>query len=146
LLSQAGADSIYYIKTLGVTPAIFIFTIIYSALNRSMNRDGRFNMVIGYFLCFFLLYISILLPNVSSLELNSFADNMNTKLPRFKGLWEVLRSWHIALYYIHSDAWGTYGLQIAFWTFANEVINLKQAKRFYGLLIAIGANIGAILA
>ncbi len=146
VMANAGADSIYFLKTMGVTPAIFLFTIIYSYVNRSMGRDGRFNVVIIYFISFFIIYLFIFLPNAESLKLNSFADSMNLKIPRFKGLWEVIRSWHISLYYIHSDAWGTYALQVCFWTFANDVINLKQAKRFYGILIAIGANVGAIAA
>ncbi len=144
ILGKSGASAIYYLKTFGVTPAVFLFTIAYSYISNITGRDGRFNIVIGYFTIFFLIYLLIILPNQETLQLNSM-DQWQEKLPRFSGFWSIIKNWHTSLFYIHSEAWGAYALAVLFWTFANEIINIKQAKRMYSFLM-IGANIGATLA
>jgi AAA family ATP:ADP antiporter len=145
ILENACAESIYYLKLIGVMPAVVIYTIIYSALTGNTDRDGRFNIIVGYFLIFFGAFLVFFLPNSESLKINGFADTMIEKSPNFFGLWEAIRNWHFALFYINSECWGTFCLSILFWTFANEVVSVKQSKRFYSFL-AIGANIALITA
>ncbi|MCP3660714.1 MAG: ADP/ATP carrier protein [Bacteroidetes bacterium] len=145
VLKNSDTTAIYYLKSFGVTPVIFIVTFIYSFISTRMGRDGRFNSIIIYFLCFFFIYLVFILPNVEKLKLTNFGAIMNSKFPRFKGLWAIITNWHTSLFYIHSDMWGTYAMQILFWTFANEIVNFKQAKRFFGLLIVL-ANVGAFIA
>jgi AAA family ATP:ADP antiporter len=145
ILENACAESIYYLKLIGVMPAVVIYTIVYSALTGSTDRDGRFNIIVGYFLVFFAAFLFFFLPNSESLKINGFADAMIEKSPNFFGLWEAIRNWHFALFYINSECWGTFCLSILFWTFANEVVSVKQSKRFYSFL-AIGANIALITA
>jgi ATP:ADP antiporter, AAA family len=36
-----------------------------------------------------------------------------------------------SVYYIVSELWGSAGIPLLFWTCANEVTPIKQAKRFY---------------
>ncbi len=145
ILGKSGAAAIYYLKAFGVTPAVFIFTIAYSYLSKTFGRDGRFNSVIIYFIAFFSIFLFLILPNLEALQLNSLTDSWESKFPKLKGLWAIIRNWHTSLFYIHSEAWGSYALSVLFWTFANEITNLNQSKRFYGFL-AIGANLGAISA
>jgi len=145
ILENASAESIYYLKVIGVMPAVVIYTIIYSALSGSMGRDGRFNTIVGYFLIFFGIFLVFLLPNSESLKVNGLPDSLIEKFPNFVGLWEAIRNWHFALFYINSESWGTFCLSIVFWTFANEIVTVKQSKRFYSFL-AIGANMALIFA
>ena len=144
VLANSGASAIYYLKTFGVTPAVFIFTIIYTSLSNHFGRDGRFNMIMGYFAAFFLIYLIFILPNSEALQL-SIADQWQANMPKFSGLWAIIKNWHVSLFYIHAEAWGSYALSVLFWTFANEIININQSKRMYSFLM-VGANVGATAA
>jgi len=145
LLSNSGAEVIYYLKLFGVTPAIILFTIIYGKVSKAMDRDGRFNVFILYFLAFFGLFYLFLLPNLHSLSPTTLVDRLEANYPRAFGLWEAIRYWPLSLFYINAEAWGTVALGILFWTFVNEITGTKQAKRFYSFL-SLGASIGLITA
>src|SRR5690606_18182990 len=45
---------------------------------------------------------------------------------------------------VMSELWGTAVMTVLFWGFANEVTNVSEAKRYYGILM-IGANLAGIL-
>lgn len=145
LLKEASTAALYFLKLFGITPSMIIFTILYSKVSAVTNRDGRFNAVMIYFLVFFLLSLLFLLPYQDALKLNGFAEMMTRRFPRFVGLWEVIAFWPVSLFYIHAEAWGTFALGVSFWTFANEITGIEQAKRFYGLL-SLFAALGSILA
>ena len=149
ILDDAGAAAIYFLKLFGITPSMIIFTILYSKVSTVTNRDGRFNAVMIYFLVFFTFSLLFLLPHKDSLKLVGFADTMTAHFPRFVGLWQIIALWPVTLFYIHAEAWGTFALGVSFWTLANEVTSIEQAKRFYGalgLFAAIGPmGAGSIL-
>ena len=149
ILDDAGAAAIYFLKLFGITPSMIIFTILYSKVSTMTNRDGRFNAVMIYFLVFFIFSLLFLLPHKDSLKLVGFADTMTAHFPRFVGLWQIIALWPVTLFYIHAEAWGTFALGVSFWTLANEVTSIEQAKRFYGalgLFAAIGPmGAGSIL-
>ena len=145
LLKYISAEVIYYLKLLGVTPGIILITIIYGRISKITDRDGRFNIVIAYFLVFFSLAYFVLLPNLESIKLNSLADSLNAHCSSLKNLWEAIRFWPLSLFYINAEAWGTIALGVLFWTFVNEITNLEQSRRIYSFL-SIGAGVGLILA
>jgi AAA family ATP:ADP antiporter len=57
----------------------------------------------------------------------------------------MFRNWSFTLFYVMSELWGTAIMSVLFWAFANEIMTVKDAKRFYGIL-GVGANISAIFA
>lgn len=143
ILDEAGAAAIYFIKLFGITPSMIVFTILYSKVSTVTNRDGRFNAVMIYFLVFFALSLLFLLPHKESLKLVGFAEMMTAHFPRLVGLWQIIALWPVTLFYIHAEAWGTFALGVSFWTLANEVTGIEQAKRFYGSL-SLFAALGTI--
>lgn len=143
-MGNISAEAIYYIKLFGVTPGIILLTILYSNISKTTDRDTRFNIVIGYFLVFFSLSYFVFIPNIEALKLDSLADALNSSLPRMKNLWEAVRFWPFALFYINAEAFGTIALSVLFWTFVNEITGTGQAKRFYSFL-SLGAAVGLIL-
>ena len=145
ILNNARAELIYYLKLVGVLPFIILLTIVYGKLSRTLDRDARFKVVIGYFLIFFGLSYFFLIPNLDRLMLNSLSDQLEHQFPRLLGLWEGVRYWPLALFYVNAEAWGTFALGITFWTFVNEITDVKQAKRFYSFL-SLGSSIGLIIA
>lgn len=145
LIAHSGPEVIYYLKLFGVTPMIILFTIIYSKVSSVMDRDGRFNVFVLYFLAFFSLFYFFLLPNLDSLRQDTLADSLNASFPKMLGLWEAIRLWPLSLFYINAEAWGTVVLSILFWTFVNETTGIEQAKRFYSFL-SLGASTGLMVA
>ncbi len=145
VIGEGGAEAIYYLKAYGVTPAVILFTIIYSILSKIFGRDGRFNFVILYLISFFVLFRVLLYPNSNFLRLDFFYNIMMNKIPSLRGFWSIIRNWDTSLFYIHAELWGAYALGISFWTLANDITSLNQSKRFYGFFPLAG-NIGSAFA
>ncbi len=144
VMGEGGAEAIYYLKAYGVTPIIILFTILYSFICKYLGRDGRFNSVIIYLVSFFLIFLIIILPNITFLRIDNLTNQLFISYPYLKGLWSILRNWHTSLFYIHAELWGSYAL-VAFWTLANDITNIQQSGRFYSFL-AMAANIGSLIA
>jgi len=138
-------EVLYYLKVFAVMPYIILLTILYSKISKTVDRDARFNIVVGYFLAFFALSALFLIPNLNALQLDRLGDFLIDSYPKMKGLWEAIRYWPLALLYVHGEAWGTLVLSVLFWTFVNEITNAQQAKRFYAFL-SLGASIGLMVA
>ena len=145
ILSNAPSETIYVLKTFFVLPMMILFTIIYSKIAKKVGRDTRFNIVALYFIGFFLLSFLVFIPFSKQLQLDSVAAYLNAVAPRFKTYWAAIQYWHLSLFYFNAEAWGSFMLSVAFWTFANEITSSKQAKRFYSFL-SLGAAVGTSFA
>lgn len=145
VIGEGGAEAIYYLKAYGVTPAVILFTIVYNLISNTFKRNGRFNFVILYLISFFIIFRLLLHPYSNQLKLDVFYNIMMIKIPNLKGFWSIIKNWHISLFYIHAELWGSYALGISFWTLANDITSLGQSKRFYGFFPLAG-NIGSAIA
>ncbi len=145
IMSKAASESITLVKILVVLPAAFIFTAIYNSVSNRLKRDQLFNLTVIFFLSFFAFFLFFLAPNLENLKPTAFANSMRLKWPTLEGAWAAIENWPVVLFYMMSELWGTFALSVLFWTFANKITNLKQAKRFYSFLM-IGANIGLFAA
>ena len=145
ILKDASPIAISWLKMGAITPSMILFTMFYGKVSRMTGRDGRFNIIIGYFLVFFIFALYFLLPNKDLLKLDGFSVNMIKRFPSLQGLWEAIACWPISLFYIHAEAWGTFALSVIFWTFVNEITAVNQARRFYSSL-SMFAAVGSILA
>ena len=142
---ESGAEAIPFIKVWAILPMAILFTWLFTRLNNRYSREKVFYVMMSIFLVFFFLFTFILYPAREYLHPHEFADYLQTTLPAgFKGLIALLRNWTFTLYYVMSELWSTAILTVLFWGFANEVTNVQEARRFYGIL-ATGANISAIL-
>lgn len=145
MLKDANNTAIYWLKAVAITPSMILFTIIYGKVSRSTGRDGRFNAVMIYFLCFFAFSLLFLLPQKESLQLTGLSETLIARFPSLTGLWQAICYWPVSLFYIHAEAWGTFALSVVFWTFVNEITGAKQARRFYSFL-SMFAAFGSICA
>lgn len=134
-------ESIYPLKVL-VIPCIFLFTMLYTFIAKRVDRDSRFYIVISYFFLFFFIWVFVLYPNRSLLPLDGLARFLS-KYISYSGIYNCFRYWYVSLFYIHAELWGTIVLGVTFWSFANEVTSVEQAKKIYPILTA-GAAMGAI--
>lgn len=141
---QSGAEAIPFIKVWAILPGAFLLTFLFTRLANRFSREQVFYWMMALFLGFFTVFTFVLFPAQEFLHPTGMADTLQGMLPAgFKGFIAMFRNWTFTLFYVMSELWGTAILSVLFWGFANEVTNVGEAKRFYGLLM-IGANIAGI--
>ncbi len=141
----SGAEAIPFLKLYGTLPFAILFMIIYSKLSNKLSKAGLFYAAITPFLVFFAAFAFIIYPFQDALHPHALADKMQTFLPKgFMGLIALFRNWSFSLFYIMSELWGSVALSLLFWGYANDIMKVTEAKRFYSVL-GLGANIALIV-
>lgn len=141
--SNSGAETIPFIKLWAVLPCALAFTFLFTRLSNKFSREKVFYIIMSIFLTFFFVFTFILYPARDFLHPNFTADRLQELLPAgFKGLIAIYRNWTFTLFYVMSELWSTTVFSVLFWGFANAVVNVKEAKRFYGLLTSGGSLAG----
>jgi AAA family ATP:ADP antiporter len=142
----SGAEAIPFIKVWVVLPSAILFTIFFTFLSNRFNREKVFYIMMSIFIAFFALFALVLFPAQDYLHPHGLADRLQSLLPEgCKGLVAIFRNWTFTLFYVMSELWSTAILTVLWWGFANEVTTVKEAKRYYGLLM-MGGNVAGIFA
>lgn len=140
IVTAAGAEAIPFLKFWGTLPMSILFVIIYAKLSNVMKPTTLFYTIIAPFLIFFASFGFLIYPNVELVSPTHLAGVLESfitsSLPiRMHGtlikLVEVFRVWPYALFYILSELWGSMGISLLFWQFANQITRSAEAKRFY---------------
>lgn len=141
---NSGAEAIPFIKVWGMLPAAFLATWVYTRLRRLFNREAVFHIIISFFVLYFLFFAFVLYPHSEQLHLTRLGDWLKETLPQgFSGLIALIRNWTFTSFYVISELWSAVVLSILYWGFANDVTEVGEAKRTYGIL-NIGSNIAPI--
>lgn len=132
ITATKSSEIIPYLKVTLVLPAAFIFFIIYSKLANMLDKRALFYTVIGGFIAYFIFFAAVLYPMHEYLHPTESADYLQSILPiGLKGLVDCYRVWTFSTFYIMSELWGAAVSALMFWQFANDVIRVSDAKRFY---------------
>lgn len=142
--SHSGAEIIPFIKVWAVLPGAIGLTFLFTRIANRYGREQTFYIMISLFAAFFLLFAFVLYPARETLHPERFADWLQHVLPLgCKGLIAILRNWTFSLFYVMAELWSTAIFSVLFWGFANEVTNVSEAKRYYGILVT-GGNVAGI--
>lgn len=143
---SSGAEIIPFMKVWVVLPMALLVTILFTRLANRFSTEKVFYIMMTLFLGFFMLFSFVLFPLRDALHPHEFADRLEGYLPLgLKGFVALIRNWTYTVFYVMAELWGTTIMTVLFWGFANEILNVKTAKRFY-VLILIGGNLSAICA
>lgn len=143
---SAGAEAIPFLKVWAILPMAIVMTLFFTRLSNRFKMEKVFYIMMGLFLGFFILFSTVLYPLNDALHPHAFADRLENFFPEgLRGFVAVLRNWTFTTFYIMAELWGTTIMTVLFWGFANEILNVNTAKRFY-VLILIGGNLSAICA
>ena len=143
---ESGAEVIPFLKVWMILPAAFVATMIYTRLSSRFNQEKVFVMVISTFLTFFAVFAFLIYPLQDTIHPHAFADTVQGFLPAgFKGFVAMFRYWTFTLFYVVCELWGCIALTVLFWGFANQVTEVAEAKRFFGVF-TIGGNLAAVAA
>ena len=141
----SGAETLPFLKVWVIVPIALLMTFLYTRLSNRLSREKVFYTLMGIFLGFFFIFAFFLYPNQDLLHPHQFADRLENSLPvGFHGMIAILRNWTFSLFYVMSEMWSAFMMTVLFWGFANDVTNIEQAKRFYGLL-GISANFSGVV-
>jgi AAA family ATP:ADP antiporter len=132
ITATGSSEVLTFLKVGVVLPAALMFFFVYSKLSSMLNKRALFYTIIGGFLGFFVLFATVLYPLHGYLHPTESADALQAMLPSgLKGLVDVYRVWTFSLFYCVSELWGAAVSALMFWQFANDVIRVTEAKRFY---------------
>jgi len=143
--NSSGAAVLPFIKIWAILPMALLVTYLFTRLFNRFSQEKVFYIMIGSFLSFFAIFALFLYPLREVIHPHAFCDQLETLFPRCQGLIAMFRNWSFTMFYVMAELWGTAVMSVLFWAFANEIMTVKDAKRFYGIL-GVGANVSAIFA
>ena len=136
VVTQCGAEAIALLKIYGVLPAATAFIALYSKMASVLDKRVLFYTTCIPFFAFFILFNVLIYPNAQTLQpslewaqqLLGGATTGGTAV-----MAKIIANWSSALYYIVAEIYSSVSVGILFWQFANDVVPVHQAKRFYPL-------------
>jgi AAA family ATP:ADP antiporter len=130
--ATGSAAIIPFLKGVVVLPASVVFFLFYAKLAHLVPRRSLFYIVVSGFLLFYIIFAFVLYPAHDLIHPTTSADAIEALLPAgFEGLVDCYRVWTFSLFYVCAELWGVVVNGLLFWQFANDVIHVKEAKRFY---------------
>lgn len=141
---KSGAEVIPFIKTYVNLPTAIGFTAIYSKLCDKYDQKNVFYLCTIPFLIFFGVFAAVIYPNVGVLHPHGLVDAVAALLPAgFSAPLSIIRNWSYTVFYVMAEMWGSVVASLLFWSFANEVTTVDEAKKYYPLF-GMGANVALI--
>lgn len=140
---DGGADLIPFLKVYGTIPLSVVFMLGYAKLSNVLGKRALFAATLLPFMAFFALFPFIYPIRESIQPVGTFAAWHGRLTPWAASLAAVARHWTFALFYVMAELWGSMALSLQFWAFANDIIRVDEAKRFYALF-GIGANLALV--
>ncbi len=144
--SSSGAEIIPFIKVWAMLPTAIFLTFFFTRLSSRYSQEQVFFILLGGFLCFFLLFTYVFYPFRDTIHPIQWATQWENSVPQgLRGLLAMGRYWSFTLFYVMAESWGNIVLSILFWGFANEITSIAESRRFYGLL-TVGSNLAGACA
>lgn len=141
---KSGAEVIPFIKTYVNLPTAIGFTALYSKLCDRLEQKNVFYVCTVPFLFFFGIFAWAIYPNTGILHPHALVDSIAAMLPAgFSAPLAIIRNWSYAVFYVMAEMWGSVVASLLFWSFANEVTTVDEAKKYYPLF-GMGANVALI--
>jgi len=152
IVTQCGAEAIAFLKIYGVLPAATAFIALYSKMSDSLGKKTLFYTTCVPFFIFFIIFDVLIYPNADRLHptLASVEAFLGTTSSSGSGgglavLANIVTHWTSALFYVVAEIYSSVSVGLLFWQFANDVVPVDQAKRFYPLFAQM-SGLGAVLA
>eukprot|EP00984_Skeletonema_dohrnii_P001575 scaffold489_cov116-Skeletonema_dohrnii-CCMP3373.AAC.3 len=138
VVTECGAEAIAFLKIYGVLPAATLFIALYSKMATLLEKKTLFYATCIPFFAFFFIFDAIIYPNRYSIQPSlATVHSMFRMESDAKGasviFAKLFANWTSALFYVVAEVYSSVSVGILFWQFANDVVSVQQAKRFYPL-------------
>ena len=139
VIPEISAEVTGFAKVYCVTPAAFLFIVIYAKMVNSFSFERIYYYLLAFFVSFFIVFAFLLYPYVEFVHLSpSKMQAMMEAYPHFKWYVALVGNWTYILFYVLSELWPSIFYVLLFWQFANEITTTEEAKRFYILFSLFG--------
>ncbi|HET9843839.1 MAG TPA: Npt1/Npt2 family nucleotide transporter, partial [Gammaproteobacteria bacterium] len=145
--STGGSEVITALKLYAVLPSAIISFFIIAKLYNTFSREKVFYIIVTFFIAFFGIFTLILYPNQAFFEPTNSSAWLREVLPQgkfYENFINMYQYWSFSLFYIFSELWGSIVASLLFWQFANSIVKVSEAKRFYAHFYLI-ANLATAL-
>jgi len=138
VVTECGAEAIAFLKIYGVLPSATLFIALYSKMATIFDKKTLFYATCIPFFAFFFLFDAIIYPNRNVIQpsLESVQRVMRITADSSGAMSifaKLFANWTSALFYIVAEVYSSVSVGILFWQYANDVVSVSQAKRFYPL-------------
>jgi len=141
VVTECGAEAIAFLKIYGVLPSATIFIGIYSKMATILEKKTLFYATCIPFFLFFFLFDAIIYPNRNAIQPSlstvhsvlGIAKESSSDGGASSIFAKLFANWTSALFYIVAEVYSSVSVGILFWQYANDVVSISQAKRFYPL-------------
>ncbi|PRW58365.1 ADP,ATP carrier 1 isoform A [Chlorella sorokiniana] len=145
MVTTAGAETLPFLASCVVLPASLAFFMLYGKIVEALPSRAVFYAALSPLVAFYLAFATLLYPLHGSLHLNGFYAATAALVPQgLHGLLKVIEYWTFSLFYCASELWGSVVISVLFWSLANEVCTVSEAKTVYPLM-GIAANVALVL-
>jgi len=145
MVTTAGAETLPFLASFVVLPSSLGFFLLYGKLVETLPSRMIFYVAIMPLVLFYLFFTAVLYPNHMALHPMWLVDAASQFMPQgLMGLVKVAQYWTFSLFYCAAELWGSVVISVLFWSLANEVCTISEAKSVYPLM-GIAANVALVL-
>jgi AAA family ATP:ADP antiporter len=145
MVTTAGAETLPFLASFVVLPTSLGFFLMYGKMVETLPSKIVFYVAILPLVSFYVLFTMVLYPNHAALHPMWLVDTFSPWLPQgLIGLVKVFQYWTFSLFYCFAELWGSVVISVLFWSLANEVCTITEAKSVYPLM-GIAANVALVL-
>lgn len=146
MVTTAGAETLPFLASLGVLPASLAFFVLYGRMVEALPSRMVFYAAIAPLVAFYAFFAAVLYPTHGMLHPTGLVDAaLSWGVPTgLMGLVKCVQYWTFSLFYCSAELWGSVVISVLFWSLANEVCTVAEAKSVYPLM-GIAANIALVL-
>ena len=145
-LKDSGPEVIPVIKAWVVFPLAIFCAFGYSKLSNIFKRSTLFYTIVSLFLVIIAFYGFVLYPYADFFSPTKSADWLTAHLGKqHNHLISIYRYWMHTLFFATAELWGQVVILTLYWSFANHIFQVHEAKRTYTLFTA-ASDVGSIVA
>eukprot|EP00956_Cyclotella_meneghiniana_P035890 scaffold119059_cov83-Cyclotella_meneghiniana.AAC.3 len=138
VVTGCGAEAIAFLKIYGVLPGATMFIGIYSKMATALSKKTLFYATCIPFFAFFFIFDAIIYPNRNAIQPSLESVQSLFKISSSASgasfiFAKLFANWTSALFYVVAEVYSSVSVGILFWQYANDVVSVSQAKRFYPL-------------
>jgi len=109
-----------------------------------MSSQKVFYSCVLPFLAFFATFAAVIYPQRALLHPHGLVDWLAAMLPANAAApLAIVRNWSFSLFYVMAEMWGSVVASLLFWSLANQITTVDEAKKYYPLF-GLGANVALI--
>ncbi|MCB9228699.1 MAG: hypothetical protein H6618_03725 [Deltaproteobacteria bacterium] len=142
VVGHVGPSFVAFLKFWVTIPGAILFFLTYAKLSAHLPQKFLLYGILLLYALYFFVFAFYMYPDVGlSCEKSSVPDVRSS-------LDDLFIHWRIVIFYLAGELWGNVVLGLLFWGFANRLIRLSVAKRFYvplNLSTAIATIAGGLL-